>query len=382
MSDLPLSGLRVLDFSQFLAGPLCALRLADLGAEVIKVERPQGGDLCRGLVMADQRMGADSLLFHIINRGKKSVVADLKAEADLAAVRTLIAGADVMLHNFRPGVMERIGLGYPQVAEINAGIIYGVVSGYGTEGPWRDKPGQDLLAQSRSGLVWLSGSATDGPVPMGVSITDIATGLNLAQGVLAALVGKLRHGKGALVEVSLLASAMDLQFEQFSSYLNGAQVQPPRSAVNGASVHIGAPYGIYATADGHIAIAMTPIARLAELTGIVALDAFADPSGAFARRDEIKAVLGAALAGETTAHWLSRLEPADVWCAEVLDWPSLERSGGLDALGVVQEVGAGTRAFRTTVCPIRLDGRTLRNPAPAPALGADSALLGKEEPHP
>ena len=373
--DLPLSGIRVLDFSQFLAGPLCALRLADLGAEVIKVERPQVGDLCRGLVVADQRLGADSLLFHIINRGKKSVVADLKSQADLAAVKALIKSADVMLHNFRPGVMERIGLGYRDVAALNPAIVYGVVSGYGTDGPWRDKPGQDLLAQSRSGLVWLSGSAADGPVPVGVSITDIATGLNLAQGVLAALIGKLRHGRGGLVEVSLLASAMDLQFEQFSSYLNSEPVQPPRSAVNGASVHIGAPYGIYATADGHIAIAMTPIERLADLTGIDALRGFGDPSVAFAKRDEIKAVLRDALRTRPTAHWLSRLEPADIWCAEVLDWPQLERSGGLDALGVVQAVGTGPDTFRTTVCPIRLDGRLLHNPVAAPALGADTALL-------
>ena len=232
-----------------------------------------------------------------------------------------------MLHNFRPGVMERIGLGHPQVAALNPGIVYGVVSGYGTDGPWRDKPGQDLLAQSRSGLVWLSGNAADGPVPVGVSITDIATGLNLAQGVLAALIGKLRHGRGGLVEVSLLASAMDLQFEQFSSYLNSEPVQPPRSVVNGASVHIGAPYGIYATTDGHIAIAMTPIERLADLTGIDALRDFADPSIGFEKRDEIKAVLRDALRTRPTAHWLSRLEPADIWCAEVLDWPQLERSG-------------------------------------------------------
>ncbi len=380
--DLPLSGMRVLDFSQFLAGPLCALRLADLGAEVIKVERPQGGDLCRGLVLADQRLGADSLLFHTINRGKKSVVADLKAPADLAAIKALIATADVMIHNFRPGVMEWIGLGHADVAAIHAGIVYGVVSGYGTDGPWRNRPGQDLLAQSRSGLVWLSGSAVDGPVPMGVSITDIATGLNLAQGILAALIRKLRTGRGALVEVSLLASAMDLQFEQFTSYLNGDPVQPPRSAVNGASVHIGAPYGIYATADGHIAIAMTPVARLADLLGIDALTALSDPADAFARRDDIKAVLRDALATRPVAHWLSLLEPADIWCAEVLDWPALERSGALDPLETVQNVGQADGGFRTTTCPIRLDGAVLRNPVPAPRLGADGAALLGRHPHP
>ena len=207
VGPLPLAGVKVLDFSQFLAGPVCALRLQDLGAEVIKIERAGQGDLCRSLVVADQTVGPDSLLFHTINRGKRSVAVDLKSPADLATVRRLIASADVMIHNFRPGVMERIGLGYEAVEAINPRIVYGCVSGYGPDGVWRDQPGQDLLAQSRSGLVWLNGSAGDGPVPIGVSITDIAAGMHLAQGVLAALFKQARTNRGSLVEVSLLASA-------------------------------------------------------------------------------------------------------------------------------------------------------------------------------
>jgi len=139
---LPLAGLRVLDFSQFLAGPSCALRLADLGAEVIKVERPDGGDLCRGLVLADQRFEGDSALFHTINRRKRSFAADLKQPEDLARARALIATADVMIHNFRPGVMERIGLDAASVLALNPRIVYAAVTGYGDEGPWRDRPGQ------------------------------------------------------------------------------------------------------------------------------------------------------------------------------------------------------------------------------------------------
>lgn len=371
-SDLPLDGVRVLDFSQFLAGPACAMRLADLGAEVIKVERPQGGDLCRSLAIGDQWAGDDSLLFHTINRGKKSIAADLKDAGDLTRVKTLTATADVMIHNFRPGVIERIGLGYDDVKTLNPRLIYGVVSGYGTGGPWRDLPGQDLLAQARSGMAWLSGSASDGPIPLGVSITDIAAGMHLAQGILAALFRQARQGRGALVEVSLLASAMDLQFEQFTSFLNTAsQAQPVRSAVSGANVHATAPYGLYATSDGHIAIAMTPIARLGALLCLKQLAPFHDADLAYRQRDQIKAILRDHLATGPTAQWMAILEPAGIWCAEVLDYPALMQSGALDALGVVQQVGA----FATTTCPIRIDRSVLRNPVPAPALGADSAVV-------
>ncbi|MEP3279421.1 MAG: CaiB/BaiF CoA-transferase family protein [Stappiaceae bacterium] len=372
--ELPLEGVRVLDLSQFLAGPACAMRLADLGAEVIKVERPHGGDACRGLAVADQWLDSDSLLFHTINRSKQSVAADLKNDVDLNSVKKLISSADVLIHNFRPGVMERIGLGFDAVSALNSRIIYGVVSGYGTDGPWRDLPGQDLLAQARSGMVWLSGSADDAPIPFGVSITDIAAGMHLAQGILAALFRQARTGRGALVEVSLLASAMDLQFEQFTSYLNADQKnQPERCAINGANVHATAPYGIYQTADGYIAIAMTPIERLGTLLSLDRLAPFYDPSLAYTRRDDIKAILRDHLLTEPTRCWLDALEPAGIWCAEILDWAALTETGALESLGVIQEIQSrsGT-SFQTTTCPIRIDGTVLKNGLGAPALGADT----------
>src|SRR4051812_35173032 len=156
---LPLEGLLVVDLSQFLAGPYCALRLADLGARVIKIERPNGGDLCRQLYISNLELDGDSTLFHSINRNKQSYAADLKDPADMARIKKLITKADVFIQNFRPGIIERIGLGYEAVKEINPRIVYATVSGYGSAGPWRDKPGQDLLVQSMSGVAWLSGNA-------------------------------------------------------------------------------------------------------------------------------------------------------------------------------------------------------------------------------
>jgi CoA:oxalate CoA-transferase len=371
---LPLAGVVVLDFAQFLAGPSCALRLADLGADVIKVERPQGGDLCRQLYVADLAFDGESALFHTINRNKRSLAADLKDPNDLALVKKLIARADVMIHNFRPGVMERLGLGYDVVSALNPRLVYGVVSGYGSTGPWRDKPGQDLLAQSLSGLAWLSGDASQGPVPVGVSVADILTGAHLVQGVLAALVGRGVSGKGARVDVNLMASALDLQFEPLTTYLNMGGDQPKRSHVNNASVHGAAPYGIYATADGYIAIAMTPIDKLASLLGCEALRPYFEKRTWFSERDAIKSTLAEYLRTGTTANWLARLEPADVWCANVLTWPQLLANPAFAALDATQDVfSAGGEALRTTRCPIQIDGETLKAKRGAPRLGQHTA---------
>src|SRR4029078_11455195 len=206
-------GLVVLDFSQFLAGPACALRLADLGAQVIKVERPGAGELGRQLYISNLALDCDRTLFHSINRNQRGFSANLKDPADLARVKQLIARADVLIQNFRPGVMEGSGLGYAEVRAINPRLVYATVSGYGPEGPWRDKPGQDLLAELFSGLSWLNGNAGQPPTPFGLAVADMLAGAHLAQGILACLVRRGITGRGGLVEVSLLESVLELQVE-------------------------------------------------------------------------------------------------------------------------------------------------------------------------
>jgi len=359
--------MRVLDFSQFLAGPSCALRLADMGADVIKVERPQGGDLCRQLIVGGQRHGEDSSLFHAINRNKRSFAADLKQPRDLDRVKALIRKADVMIHNFRPGVMPRLGLDADAVLALNPRIIYGEVTGYGHTGPWRDKPGQDLLVQALSGMTWLSGNADQDPVPVGLSIVDLVTGAHLTQGVLAALLRRSHSGQGGVVSVSLMESAMDLQFEPFTAFLNGERRQPPRSAVNHANVHLPAPYGIYRCADGYLALAMTPLDHLAQLLDCPSLAQHAD--AALDQRDGIKAILRDHLRTQPVAHWLALLEPSDVWCAPVQDWPQLIAHAGFAALDLTQEVHRAQERLYTTRCPIRFDGQVLTAPRAAPRLG-------------
>ena len=375
----PLEGLLVLEFAQYMAGPWAGLRLADMGATVIKVERPGRGEAGRSLATKNMFVDGDSLVSHTVNRNKGSFAADLKDPDDLALVKQLIARADVMTHNFRPGVMERVGLDYETARKLNPRLVYATVTGYGTEGPWRDKPGQDLLAQSLSGLPWLSGRAGDPPVPFGLAIADGICGHHLAQGILAALVRRGRTGEGARVEVSLLESILDLQFEGLTTYLNDGGRLPQRSAENGGHPWQGAPYGIYATADGFLALAMGSLASLAVALGLEALADHDVPGDAFERGDEIRRLIGAHVATASTQHWLERLVPAGIWCAPVLDYEQLRREPGYQALQMEQTVTRdGEHPVHTLRSPIRIDGERLFAPEALARVGRDNERIRGE----
>ncbi|QJT07573.1 CaiB/BaiF CoA transferase family protein [Oceanidesulfovibrio marinus] len=370
MATLPLQGLLVLDFSQFLAGPSAALRLADLGATVVKVERPGTGELGRSLYISDQEFDGESALFHTINRNKKSYAANLKDPEDLTRVRKLVTRADVLIENFRPGVMQRFGLDYDSVRELNPGLVYGTVTGYGTEGPWKNLPGQDLLIQARSGLAWLSGEAEQGPVPIGLSVSDIITGAHLVQGILACLVRRGVTGEGGRVEVNLLESTLDMQFELLTCHLNDGGKQPQRSAVNNANAYLGAPYGVYQTADGHLALSMGDIPKLGEIVECPKLAQYTDNKQWFVKRDEIKAVLAKHLTSQTTQYWLDRLVPMDYWCAPVLSWSELRDEAGFQALEFVQTLTRESGAeMDTTRCPIRINCDKIYSGQAAPRPG-------------
>jgi len=375
----PLDGLLVVDFSQFLSGPSATLRLADMGARVIKVERPDGGDLGRQLYISNLELDGDSTLFHSINRNKESFAADLKKEEGRKQVRALLKHADVMVQNFRPGVIEKMGLGYESVKQWNHRIVYGEVTGYGQTGPWREKPGQDLLVQALSGLPWLNGDAGQPPVPFGLAVVDLLAGAHLVQGILAALVRRGVTGEGGKVQVSLLESILDAQFEVLTTYLNNGHQLPQRSRVNNAHAFLGAPYGIYTTSNGFIALAMGSVVRLGQLLGSDQLLHYDDAKDTFDHREEIKTILSDLLKKQTTEHWLSILEPADVWCSDVFDWNKLFAHEGFKTLEMVQRVKRREGVeLETTRCPIRLDGEILKNPKGAPRLGADTEDIRKE----
>lgn len=376
----PLEGILILEFCQFLAGPSAGLKLADLGARVIKIERPVKGDACRQLAIKNLFLEEDSLLFHTINRNKESYAADLKNPEDLALVKKLIARADVMTHNFRPGIMEKIGLDHQSVLEVNPKIIYANITGYGNEGPWAAKPGQDLLVQSVSGLSYLSGSSADGPVPFGLAVSDIMCGNHLVQGILAALIKRAKTGKSVLVEVSLLESALDVQFEVLTTYLNDGGQLPQRSAVNGsAHAYLSAPYGTYPTKDGYIALAMGDLNKISSIIGCDISEFYTDVHSSFENRDELLLLLGQTLKTNTTRHWLTLLEPHDIWCTTVLNYKEATRLEVFKNQQIRQELDLGEgKKMYTTRAPFQIDGQKLCSAKAAPKIGADNQKINEE----
>ena len=375
----PLEGLTVLEFSQFLSGPYAGLRLSDLGARVIKIERPEIGDLCRTLYISDTDLEGDSTLFHAINRNKESFSANLKDSKDLELVKKLIAKADIITQNFRPGVIEKIGLDYESVKKINPQIVYGSISGYGSDGPWKDLPGQDLLAQSRTGLVWLNGNGSEAPTPMGLAVADMLAGHSLVEGILAGVIKRFRTNIGCHIETSLVEALLDFQFEVLTTYFNDGNRKPVRSKYNNAHAYLSAPYGIYKTKDSYIAIAMTPLPKLGELLDLEFLKSLHDQKIWFTERDEIKKKIGDWVVTQSTQEILNILEPADIWCAEVLDWENMLKHEGFKILDMTQRIKSlDGLDIKTLRCPIRVDGEIFKSDIAAPKVGQDNEKIIKE----
>lgn len=375
----PLEGLVVLEFCQFLAGPSAGLKLADLGARVIKIERPVKGEACRQLSIKDLFVDDSSLLFHTINRNKESFAADLKNPEDLILIKKLIAQADIMTHNFRPGVMEKIGLDFNETLSINPKIIYGTITGYGTIGPWAKKPGQDLLLQSLSGLSWLSGRKSQEPVPFGLAVADLMCGNHFVQGILAALLKRAKTGKGVLVEVSLLESVLDVQFEALTSFLNDGGQLPERGDIKGsAHAFLSAPYGVYQTQDGFLSLAMGDLLFIGNTLG-VDLKKYTDKQLWFEKRDEIRAILGEKLLTQTADYWITLLQKEGIWCGKVFNYEELDSQPFVKELQLKQTVKSSDgETLVTTRSPIQLDGKILTSTKAAPKVGEDNSKIHEQ----
>lgn len=372
----PLEGLLVLEFAQFLAGPSAGLKLADLGARVIKIERPVKGEACRQLSIKDLFVDESSLLFHTINRNKESYAANLKDPEDLEQVKKLIAKADIITHNFRPGVMEKIGLTFQDVLAINPKIIYGVITGYGDKGPWANKPGQDLLVQSLSGLTWLSGKSMQGPVPFGLAVADLMCGNHFVQGILAALLKRAKSGKGVLVEVSLLESILDVQFEALTIFLNNGGVLADRGNVRGsAHAFLSAPYGIYETQDGYLALAMGDLNFMAKVLD-VDLGEYTEKKTWFKERAAIREILSEKIITKDSGYWIEILRSNGLWCEKVLDYNQLNNKAFMGELHLKQEVrNSEGETLITTRSPIQIDGEIFTSTKAAPKVGEDNEAI-------
>lgn len=375
----PLEDILIIDLSQFLSAPSATLRLADLGARVIKVERPETGDICRQLYVSNVILNGESSVFRAINRNKESFQADLKNEIDKQRVLKLIEKADVLVHNFRPGVIERLGFDYETIKKINPSVVYGDISGYGSEGPWKSKPGQDLLVQSLSGLTWLNGIDGSGPTPVGLAVVDILSGAHLVQGILAALIKRAKTGEGSKVSVSMLESILDFQFESITTFYHDGGAPTVRPKSNSAHAYLGAPYGVYKTENGYLALAMGAIPFLGELLGCDELTNYPEPASWFTERDTIKKALADHLETDTTEKWLSILEPADIWCANIMDWDTLFAQDGFKVLDMIQKVTMGDGfEYETTRCPIKIDGEYLTSSLGSPSLGEHTNAIVEE----
>jgi len=309
-----LEGVRIAAFTQFLLGPAAVQHLADLGADVVKVEAPAGA-WERHWAGAETFRNGVSTFFMLANRNQRSLVLDLKSELGHEAALRLIAKSDVVVSNFRPGAMERLGLGYEAARKVRPDVIYGTASGYGSDSPFRDLPGQDLLIQGLSGVAWLTGRAGQDPVVAGAAVVDQHGGALLAMGILAALFHRERTGEGQRLEVAMVQAAFDLMIEPVVYAANGAKLERPSEEI--ADTFHSAPYGVYRTADGHAVISMTPVKTLVEALGEPPLTGLDDPSIAFSRRDEIRSALGPLVARHSTADLIERLRAHHIWCAPV-----------------------------------------------------------------
>ena len=350
-----LSGFKVISFNHFHAGPMAAQLLADMGADVIAVE-PLDGAFHRNWAVANHFVAGQSVNLLTTGRNKRSLALDMKSEAGKAVAHKLVEGADVVMENFRPGAMARLGLGYEQIKAFNPRIVYASVSGYGASGPDRDLPGQDLLLQARSGFAARTGRADGPPTPAGPVIVDQHAASLLAMGILAALLSRERTGQGRLVEGSLLQSAIDLQAESMTAWMNGARSATSRGPHGLASWCGSGPSGIHATADGHLAISMAAPADLAVALDLPELAGF-DTADSFSNSTEITRIVAQRMPARTTAEWLPLLAARGIWHMPVKDYDELRDDAQLAHLGVFIDAQSVEGAPITMLNhPMRYDG--------------------------
>ena len=366
----PLEGVRVLDLTQIMAGPYCAMTLGDMGADVVKVEKPNGGDDARR--MGPPFIKGESAAFLGINRNKRSIVADMRTDGGREIVQELARRSDILIQNFRPGSLERMGLGYEQAREINPAIIYCTISGFGATGPYARRGGFDLVAQGMSGLMSVTGHPGAPPTKIGAPICDLNAGMFAAIGILTAYVNRLRTGTGQHVDTSLLEGGIAYTFWESAMYF--ATGEPPGPM--GSAHRLTAPYQAFETADGYINVGAANQANWERLCAAIGRDDLArDPR--FARPRDRMDNLGALVstledtfARETTGHWLTALEAAGVPAGPIYTLDEVYADPQVRARDMVVETehpAAGR--VRNIGIPVKLSETPGAFRRPAPALG-------------
>ena len=364
---LPLSGIRVADFSRVLAGPLATMLLADLGADVIKIERPETGDDTRG--WGPPFIGGDAAYFLSLNRNKRSVTLDLSSDEGRSAARRLALASDVVVENFRPGLMERFGLDHASLAAEHPGVVYCSLTAFG-EGQGAARPGYDIIVQALSGLMSFTGHPGGEPTKVGVALLDAICGLYASSAIQAALIGRGRSGRGARVTVSLFDASVAALVNQAANYLLGGLV-PER--LGNAHPNI-VPYQLFETADRPIILAAGNdrlFERTCEVVGrpeLAADERFATNAARVRNRDALIPLLSAEFAGRSSGQWLAAFEEAAVPCAPVRTLDEVFASA--EGAAAIQEIDDPARGLlRLVADPIRVDGRMPPARLPPPRLG-------------
>jgi crotonobetainyl-CoA:carnitine CoA-transferase CaiB-like acyl-CoA transferase len=370
-----LEGLRIADFSQLVQGPNATQMLADMGADVIKIE-PLHGDWQRNWSLKDAYINDESLSFLTFNRGKRSIALNVKHPLGKEAALKIIQSSDVLLENFRPGVMDRLGLGYESLARIHPRLIYCASCGWGQDGPYVTRPGQDLLAQAVAGVLYLNGKAGDPPTPVGMGIADLTASFHIVSAILAAVYHRDRSGEGQRIDINLLNSILSLATQEITVYFN-QHSEPERSAAGIGHPCVGAPMGVYRTRDGYIVVAMMPLGKVAELVGIPGF-AGNDSRNMLENRDEVKRQLEPGFARKTTAELMEIFMEADIWAAPVNTFPATERDPQVQHNQIVVTFDhPKAKQFRTIGPPIRFSRTPARVRRP-PLLGEHSREILQE----
>lgn len=364
-----LEGVRIVAFTTFLVGPAAVQYLADMGADVIKIEEPSRGPHERHWSGAATKLNDVSLLFLMSSRNIRSVGLDLKRPEGRSVARDLCREADVVVSNFRPGVMERLGLDYETLRSDNPGLVYASASGYGSKSAYRDLPGQDLLVQAISGLTAVTGERDGPPVAAGAVVVDQHAATLLALGIIGALYARSATGEGQELEVTMVQSALDLQAEAFAYHLNGASLERPTRGL--ATTYHEAPYGFYEVQDGYVAVSISPIALVSEaLGGPAELEPYLDPGIAFTSRDEIYQALSPLMASFTRAELVQHLRQHGVWCAPVNDYAEAIQDPIVAGLEPIEEfVHPEAGPVRVVGHPVRYGSGTAGVSRVPPGLG-------------
>lgn len=388
MIEGALDGIRVLDASQMLAGPQAGMRLGDLGADVIKIE-PPGGEWQRTHSIADAFVEGETTGILGMNRNKRGITLNLKHVDGLRTLYALVEKSDVFIQNFRVGTAERLQIDYKRLREINPQLVYCTISGYGTEGPYSKRPGQDLILQGYSGSLFSTGRKADPPSPSPIYLADVMTSYQAVIGIMAALMARGRTGEGQYVELSMWATMLDAQAQEISTYLNLGML-PPRTEEPLANAWINAPYGIYQTQDSYVTLAMAPLHVLGEALDNDRLREMTDWADGVRYRDEVYQLVSQILPSRTTAEWIEIFDQYNIWAGPVYDYDDVASDPHVVATDMIVTVPhPRINNLRMPNVPIKLSGTpaTIRRAPPllgqhteevlSEVLGYDTAHIGQ-----